>query len=352
MTTFGPGSLVQRRRTRVGPVPWHVAARTLRSLGWVFWLLEEEDTDPGAGTTTFPFSFAGGWLAISRGWAAGHSGLRWLGDAHAASLAAHLAADGGRDVWWREESAELRPRQGAIASSMLVRERRFDPTGRSVGLTEVAEEEEFDLDADWIADESADAVAEESWDEVPLPGPEAGPADHAELAPRRGWLRPATHAHPVVCGPSVVFRGPGWELPLDAAGRCAIEAALRRANLLDEDATPPDLTRWRERAARRAGLAAPPEPGHPDHARWLDTLDELTRADRSAPGRDGKVAGWKLVTPGSWRMEAAEVGAVAACAGVPEPLRERSDSGWELEVASDAPTRAPPWTLTPPSDRT
>lgn len=350
MATNGPGGLVERRRTQVGPAPWWLWTRVLRAQGWVWWLLEEEDTDPGAGAA-YPFSFRDGWLTLSAGVSGPGPASRTLGDPHAAGLAAHLAAAGGREVWWRDERAELRPRPGELAAAITVRDRRFGHAGRPDAEHESAVEEVYDLESGGVNEESADAAAAASWDEVPRPGPVAGPPDHPELAPRRGWMRPTREPDAVVSGPSVVLSGVGWTVALDPAGRSHLEAALRRAGVLEEGGAPPDLARWRERAARRVGLAEVPPPDSPDHRRWLETWRELTRADRSAPARPGRVSGWKLVHPGTWELSPAETATVGACAGIPGPLRDGAEQPWEVRVADDAQPPAEPWTLTPPSGR-
>jgi hypothetical protein len=346
VTIHGPGSVVRRRRIRLGPLPWSVTTRVMRSLGWTWWLLEEEDTDPGAGASTFAFTFDSGWLTIVDG--VGPNGPQSFGDARAAAFGAHLAAVGGRPVVVRLEEAELRPRAGAVATTARITEHTVDGEERVLSVHEHdGFDDDYDLDADWVADESADAIAAELWDEAPLPSPPVPlPARHPELAPRLGHLRAVGALPPVVCGPSVVLGGAGWRRPLDAAARTALEHALRKADALDLASEPPDLARWRDRAARRAGLVAEPDAGTPEHARWAEVFAELTRPERSAPGADGKVAAWKLRTPGRWPLDPSEIARIATCPGVPEAVRLRADvPDWEVSVADDAPAPLPPWSL-------
>lgn len=322
MATHGPGSVVRRRRRRWGRVAWPTVAGALRAQGWTWWLPEEEDTDPGAGATVFPLAYADGWLTLGPS-----GGGDDLGEARADALAAHLAAVGGHVVVTRLEDAELRPRPDAVELAVRVVERGVGPGGELLPLREVASSDAaYDLHGDWLSDDAADAVAATAWSAVPLP---EGAASGGEHAPRAGFVRPAARAAWPVTGPAVVVAGVAFE----PAARVALEQALRRAGALDEEASPPDLTRWRERAARRLGLAEVPPAGHPEHAAWEDAVRELSRADRAQPGRDGRVAGWKLRAAGRWVLGAREVGRIGAAAGVPDTLRGRTHEGeWEVVV--------------------
>ncbi|MBT3222967.1 MAG: hypothetical protein HN348_28150 [Proteobacteria bacterium] len=82
-------------------------------------------------------------------------------------------------------------------------------------------------------------------------------------------------------------------------------AVLRNVEL-DRESTPPDLSRWEWRAARRVRLDEIPEPNAAEfdsyHAEWL----QLTKPERSAPATPDKVARWRLCTPGEWYVPAAE----------------------------------------------
>lgn len=335
MTTWGPGSVVQRRRVRFGAVSWAVLSQVLRELGWRWWLLEEEDTDPGAGAATFGFVFQDGWLELDDGLY--DRGGTKLGEARAEGLARHLAVAQGRVVVLRDEEVVLRPRNGALATSLRIVDRACAPDGTERLTVRAEVDEDYDLDADWVADESATAIALDLWEDEPLPPGGALPPG-ADFATRRGHLRPTLEVAPPVTGPPAVFSGASWRFPLDAAGRCALERALRRAGALDEDQPPPDLGRWTDRAVRRAGLVAVPEPGTPNHEAFCAVLDALTAGDRGAPGRDGRVAGWKLRTPGRWLLGAHEVARIAAAAGVPEALRLRGEEQpWTVEVPLSRP---------------
>lgn len=322
MATHGPGSVVRRRRRRWGRVAWPTVAGALRAQGWAWWLPAEEDTDPGAGQAAFPLAFADGWLTLGP-----TGGGDELGEARADALAAHLAAVGGHPVVMRLEDAELRPRPDAVELAVWVVERGFGPDGGQLAPREVASSDAaYDLHGDWLSDDAADAVAATAWAAVPLP---EGAAPGGDLAPRAGFVRPAAKAAWPVGGPAVVVAGVAFE----PAARVALEQALRRAGALDEEASPPDLTRWRERAARRLGLVDVPPAGSAAHAAWEDAVLELSRADRSQPGRDGRVAGWKLRTAGRWVLGAREVGRIGAAAGVPDTLRGRThEREWEVVV--------------------
>lgn len=341
MATFGPGSVVRRRRFRLGVAPWTLVAAVWRRLGAIWWLVEEADTEPGAASATLPFTFDRGWLTVpdAEGPRAG------LGEARATALARHLAAAGGRSVLLRREEATFRARAGALGTTRAVVDVTVTPDGRTRAFEH--DEAEDHLDKDGIDEATADWIAAELWGEIPLPpSPVPLPDRHPALARRDGHLRLPATLPLVVSGPSVVFGGAGWRRPLDPAARVALEDVLAQAGALDLASVAPDLERWRDRALRRAGLPDLPRPASPEHDRFSRLFDDLSRADRSAPGRDGRVAAHKLASPGAWLLDPAEIARIAAAPGSPEWARHRAaEPDWTVEVADDAAPTAPPWTL-------
>lgn len=135
-------------------------------------------------------------------------------------------------------------------------------------------------------------------------------------------------------GPAATLQAGDRTLVLDPGTRGAVEDLLRTSGRIDDEAKPPDLSRWTIRALRRAGFEAPPAPGSADDAKYQAVWLDLTAADRGAPGRGNQVPAWRWSLPGRWGVPEAEARRVADTHGLPAQVAEflRSVGACEIIV--------------------
>lgn len=182
---------------------------------------------------------------------------------------------------------------------------------------------------------------------------------------RRALDGPLAHLHPDLCWRDVSVRVPtDWRPPSQAqiviltdepltVPAQELEAALELlGSKLDRNGRAPDLERWTWRAARRAGLDAPPSPDDPQFSLFRATWLELTSRERGQAAPDGKVALWRYRTDGEWLVPAPECALLARVApegsGWKRALADAAaGSGCALRVTVEQPGAGPPWSLKP-----
>jgi hypothetical protein len=306
MTVYKEGDEADLHRVRIGPVAWPALQSAFADLGWAW----AEDTGARKRPPGLPAMYHLGWLEVAK-----LPGLRLQ------RLAAYLAHRTGQPICVRSEDAHAEVGPASVdlsveADWLIIRpdgSRDRPPTSTLAGLNHDAE--------NGVPAESMRAFAEAGWDEIAAPeGLPAPVSGDAAWATHLGALKPTEDDPPVDTGPRWTLTGGGRSYVVEPAERAVAEEILDVSGKLDADAKRPDLSRWELRAARRAGLDAPPAPTDPAWPAYHQTWAQLSADDRSAVGRRGAVPAWKLRSTGTWGLRAEEAATIATTPGVPAAL--------------------------------
>lgn len=112
-------------------------------------------------------------------------------------------------------------------------------------------------------------------------------------------------------------------IEFDARAMKYILWRMVEVELFDRFREPPDLTRWRYRAARTLRLPEEPVAGDERYQEWAETWLELTKGVRSVPMLQDKVATFKFTEGLFWIVSAEECRRIAAEAANRSPKRHR-----------------------------
>ena len=119
--------------------------------------------------------------------------------------------------------------------------------------------------------------------------------------------------------------------PLDGSSPARFEGEAMKylvhrmveVQMLDRHREAPDLSRWKDRACRRADVEAPPSPGQPGYDAWREEYLQLTRRDRAAPMEDHLVGAFKFREGSHWIVTPDECAFIAAEGPNRRPKRKK-----------------------------
>lgn len=101
--------------------------------------------------------------------------------------------------------------------------------------------------------------------------------------------------------------------------------------IMDRHVPPPDLSRWRHRAARRLRLEAAPGPEHPQFGEWFEEWKRMSHRERAQSFQTHMIGAYKFLDDGLWVVNAEEADLIATEVEGRKPKRHRPTTrqqGW------------------------
>ena len=158
---------------------------------------------------------------------------------------------------------------------------------------------------------------------------------------RRGYIEvdEASKPEPTLGDRHLILRmrEGGEELELKASAVRYIVWRMVEVEVMDRQASPPDLQRWAYRASRRLRMEEIPDGSHPQFEAFLDMFMELSEVDRAEGEDPNKVGAYKFTDGSEWIVSAREAAMLADATLSRTPKRHKiaaSQEHWLAEFAN------------------